>query len=786
MRQIARLVRADTVARQFVGGVVALLLCGVVLAHAETVTGTGFAVTFDGILVTNHHVISECDSPIRARIEGSTDSYYVASVVAHDASRDLAALKLQRHVGESAKGPISTRAIFRSGPPVQQGERAITYGFPLRGLLPTNGNLTSGNVSALRGLADDRNYIQITTPVQQGNSGGPLYDGSGHVIGVVVAKLDALRVMLATGDVPQNVNFAVEIGAVRHFLKQNKVQITEEESANELPLPEIAQKARLSAYLIECETQDAVGPAPSALTPPPISPRETNPPKPLITESQRPIPLDLTKLKFSDIRRPYPTLSPQIFEIAISNAGLDRVTELTIGFRRAQGQPCSGNFEEYDGFKRFNINLLPGDSVTLTGEFSAQAASFCIVRAVGPPLGLAGCFNSAVAADVAISACTGAIKSGQIHGKELAAAYYHRGDRYEDQKDHDQAIADYDNAIRHNPQSDYAFFRRGYSEVKKSDYERALSDLSKAIELNPNSLRPSYLSAAFHLRGQLYLRRGDYERTVTDFMEAIRLDPSLRERLRLNLADAIGKRGRNYARKGEYDRAIADYSEAMRLNPDLASAYLNRRGYAHHAKGNYDRAISDYDAAIRISPSYATAYHNRGFAYFGKGEHDRAIADYTEAIGLDQSLAISYRNRGLAHLYSGSREKAQADLEVATQLMPQDVYLALWREIAARQANAASILAQAALQIDMTTWPAPVVMFFLGESTQAALLASAKDSDPKRSRERLCEVNFFAGQLALQRRSKEEAKHSFQIAVRDCPRISLEMGAATAELKALK
>jgi hypothetical protein len=238
--------------------VLAFSLSGLQPGQAETVTGTGFAVTFDGVVITNHHVISECDSAIRARIEGSPEYYYVATVAARDASRDLAALKLQRRVGQGAQGPIRAipRAIFRKGPAVQQGEKAITYGFPLRGLLATSGNLTLGYVSALSGLGDDRNYIQITTPVQQGNSGGPLYDGSGHVIGVVVAKLNALRVMLATGDVPQNVNFAVELSAVRRFLQQNRLQVAEEESINELPVPEIAQKSKLSTYAIECSTKE--------------------------------------------------------------------------------------------------------------------------------------------------------------------------------------------------------------------------------------------------------------------------------------------------------------------------------------------------------------------------------------------------------------------------------------------------------------------------------------------------------------------------------------------------
>jgi hypothetical protein len=77
-----------------------------------------------------------------------------------------------------------------------------------------------------------------------------------------------------------------------------------------------------------------------------------------------------------------------------------------------------------------------------------------------------------------------------------------------------------------------------------------------------------------------------------------------------------------------------------------------------------------------------------------------------------------------------------------------------------------------------------VIRLFLGETTPAELLAFAKDSDPKKSRERLCDANFFVGQLALVRGSQEVAKRAFQIVARDCPPQLLEMGAASAELNA--
>ena len=74
-----------------------------------------------------------------------------------------------------------------------------------------------GNVTALAGLHDDSRYLQVSAPVQNGNSGGLLLDGSGNLGGVVSAKLDAIKVAMAAGDLPQNVNFAVKSAIVATF-----------------------------------------------------------------------------------------------------------------------------------------------------------------------------------------------------------------------------------------------------------------------------------------------------------------------------------------------------------------------------------------------------------------------------------------------------------------------------------------------------------------------------------------------------------------------------------------
>ena len=100
------------------------------------------------------------------------------------------------------------------------------FGFPHSDTLATAGNVTLGNVTALSGLGDDSRSLQISAPVQAGNSGGPLLDGSGNLVGVVSAKLDAVKMAMNSGDLPQNVNFAVKSAILASFLDANRVART--------------------------------------------------------------------------------------------------------------------------------------------------------------------------------------------------------------------------------------------------------------------------------------------------------------------------------------------------------------------------------------------------------------------------------------------------------------------------------------------------------------------------------------------------------------------------------
>ena len=201
------------------------------MAKADS-TGSGFRVARDAI-VTNHHVIDGCT---RLRVNGTA-----ALIRGSDARSDIALL------GATLPGPSATLRAQRAA----VGEPVYVAGYPLRGLL-SGFNMTTGNLSSLSGLGGDTRYLQITAPVQPGNSGGPMLDSAGNVMGVVVSKLDAIRLDKITGDIAQNVNFAIHANVLRTFLDTNGVDYNSANSDKPLAPTTISERARGFTVLVEC------------------------------------------------------------------------------------------------------------------------------------------------------------------------------------------------------------------------------------------------------------------------------------------------------------------------------------------------------------------------------------------------------------------------------------------------------------------------------------------------------------------------------------------------------
>jgi S1-C subfamily serine protease/Holliday junction resolvasome RuvABC ATP-dependent DNA helicase subunit len=196
--------------------------------------GTGFFVTADGYVVTNAHVVEGCEDP---QVVSGSGQPVAAQVIARDAANDLALLKV----------PARSEQVAHLRAGVRIGEEIAAFGYPLLGTLSTGGNFTTGNVSALAGFKNDSRHVQITAPIQPGNSGGPVVDQCGNVVGVVVANLGAH----AKGSA-QNVNFAINISVLTGFLNSCGVPYCTEVGEQPLEMFELAQKAQSISVLILC------------------------------------------------------------------------------------------------------------------------------------------------------------------------------------------------------------------------------------------------------------------------------------------------------------------------------------------------------------------------------------------------------------------------------------------------------------------------------------------------------------------------------------------------------
>lgn len=205
-------------------------------------SGTGFVVSANGHIVTNNHVIDGC-SELKGNLTG--EAAMPLRVVSSDATNDLALLQAPSTATFKEVARIRDRSI-------RSGDSVVAIGFPYRGLLSSDFTVTTGIVSSLSGMRNDSRFLQISAPVQPGNSGGPLFDTTGQIVGVVTGKLDNLRIAVATGNIPENINFAIKTGALRDFLDNSVVPYQTAEPKGELKTTDIAANARAYTMLISC------------------------------------------------------------------------------------------------------------------------------------------------------------------------------------------------------------------------------------------------------------------------------------------------------------------------------------------------------------------------------------------------------------------------------------------------------------------------------------------------------------------------------------------------------
>ena len=212
--------------------------------------GSAFFVSASGHIITNNHVVE--DSSIK-EISGKCDNVnvylnnkkYVAKIIAQDRQNDLALLKINN------ESKIKNFATFRNKEPVL-GEKITALGYPFGKAISSQIKLTSGNVSSLSGIGDEFTRMQIDAALQPGNSGGPIYDKSGNVIGVAVAKASIFYFLQAFGTLPENMNFGIKSSVVKTFLQSNSVKVKIGNSRRNLDTEDIAKIGSSQTLYLEC------------------------------------------------------------------------------------------------------------------------------------------------------------------------------------------------------------------------------------------------------------------------------------------------------------------------------------------------------------------------------------------------------------------------------------------------------------------------------------------------------------------------------------------------------
>ena len=248
--------------------------------------------------------------------------------------------------------------------------------------------------------------------------------------------------------------------------------------------------------------------------------------------------------------------------------------------------------------------------------------------------------------------------NAQLRRNPNARSFRARGRIRGGRGEFDEAIADFNEAIRIDPSHGDGYVGRANAWIGKDEYDKAITDCSEAIRHAANN------AAAYSTRGIAWSQKNDHDKALADFDEAIRIDPKNASKYNLRAGELVKRR--------EYVKAIANFTMAIHLDPQYAIAF-NNRAAAWTSLRDFDKALVDYDEAIRIDPGYSTAYCNRTVVWYAKGDYEKAIADLTEAIRLSPRLLRAYNARATLRTIQGHYGPALGDLDEVLQIDPKNL-----------------------------------------------------------------------------------------------------------------
>ncbi len=219
----------------------------------------------------------------------------------------------------------------------------------------------------------------------------------------------------------------------------------------------------------------------------------------------------------------------------------------------------------------------------------------------------------------------------------------------------DRAIGDFSEALRIDPDDARACSERSRAYQQKDELEQALADANRAIRLQPK------LSSAYSQRAAVQVQRVRPREALADCETALQLDR--------NNAAAYRVRGESYRLLGDLERALADCSEAVWLDRKSAAGYL-QRGRVYAARDELDRGLADYNQALALDPELAEAYRCRADLFWTRSDVQAAWTDYDQALSLQPADAAAWVGRGKAWSARKDSTRGLSDFRHALDLRP--------------------------------------------------------------------------------------------------------------------
>ena len=212
-------------------------------------SGTGFFITRDGYVLTNHHVIDHCHD---ISISGAV-TQTPAVLVSYNADYDLALLK-------TYASPRDIARLASMKQPLKEGDPVVVVGYPGQAWQTGNTVMRQASILDTRGPQGEEKWLEFSDALQQGNSGGPLLDSSGNVVGVVVAKGRLYTYDERTHDQQDISRFdlAISLPVVRDFLQNNDVTYQQADSGLYESANGISAQAQRFVVNVRCRYDQAM------------------------------------------------------------------------------------------------------------------------------------------------------------------------------------------------------------------------------------------------------------------------------------------------------------------------------------------------------------------------------------------------------------------------------------------------------------------------------------------------------------------------------------------------